>query len=275
MSIGSTWKVVAMFATLMLAGCFPHLDLQAGIAVTDEEVVSSCRSAFPDVAKNPGAPGGWLLSADKGLLCLYGTLEDVDAIDLQAALVNQGAIVNQVVVRSTGGPVDVWLVIAEALIAGFSTLVVDEACFSSCATYAVPPAKEVSLSESALIVWHGGPNNFSSSNDFGAHVISYAKIASRTENIYRKLGISTRLLRDTMSAPSSEQVQLVTRLAPSATQISGYAVSPERLRSCYGLKNLEMTDHPGGDAQVLETGLRFSNSLAILEFPDLNGVCEK
>ena len=267
MKLSEMSRAIGLPMLLLLSACLPRPGLQASVAETDQQAVNACREAFPAVLRNPGAAGGWLLRKDQERLCLYGTLADVDPEVLRAALQDLDNPVSRVVVRSAGGPVDIWLAMAEALGTRHPVLVVDEACFSSCAVYAVPPVSKVTLSGPGLIVWHGGPNFRSRSEDFGIQAPSYAEIAVRTERLYRLFGLSTKLLSDTLRPPSEDQVQMVMRMAPRASEISGYAVSPETLQSCYGLKSVQETSHPGDDAQVLAEGLRFSPMLAVLEFP--------
>ena len=135
---------------LCVATAWPRA-ASAGGATTagheDERIapaVAACRAGDDGGAPNPNAPGGWRLtrSGASDVLCLTGTLEAVRVADVVAALRRRsGPLV--VVVRSTGGPVDVWLGLAERLVDRVGLLVVDEACMSSCANYMVPVADTV------------------------------------------------------------------------------------------------------------------------------------
>lgn len=267
MKLSVKCRAIGLPILLLVTACLPRPGLQASVTETDQQAVSACREAFPETLRNPGAAGGWLLRKDRERLCLYGTLAKVDVAGLRAALQDPDNPVTRVVVRSAGGPVDTWLEMAEALGMRQPALVVDEACFSSCAVYALPPVSKVTLSGPGLIVWHGGPNIRSRSEDFGIQAPSYAEIAARTERLYRKFGLSTKLLSDTLRTPSDDQVRMVIRMAPGASEISEYAVSAETVQSCYGVESVRGISHPGSDAQVLAEGLRFSPMLAVLEFP--------
>jgi hypothetical protein len=230
-----------------------------------------CRGTFRD-GGNPNAAGGWILldHSPRPLLCLSGTLEDIDAARLLEAVSSIPSL--DVAVRSAGGPVTVWLQLGERLLGRVNDVYVDEACFSSCANYVIPLARQVVAGKNSLVVWHGGPNPKTSEPLEGADVgdaIEYDELARRTGKLYEAVGVNVSLLAFTASPPSRRQLSRVVGPEAIGKPISGYAVSPRRLSECFGFRNLGGMWHAGDDKAVYALGKHRSARLAILESPDL------
>ncbi|WHA43990.1 hypothetical protein [Agrobacterium larrymoorei] len=202
------------------------------------------------------------------LLCLAGSLIEIDLPPLVAALEKEEAL--DVSVRSTGGPVEVWLEIGEHLFGRLYDLHIDEACFSSCANYLVPFARTVIAEKNALVAWHGGPNMATDEALTGSGVsdaITYHSLAARTLKLYDAAGIDSRVLAFTGMPPSPKKLKSVLKGGTPVQSISGYALSPKRLTTCFGFKNLGRMWHPGDDADVFALGRKRSDSLNLLESP--------
>lgn len=221
---------------------------------------SRCRMAFQAVAANPSARGGWLLDVVAGqtIVCLYGNVAGVGGLELAL----HGERVDWLVLRSTGGPVPVWLGIAELLAGSVDRAFVDDACFSSCANYAFPLAQTVEASEGSLIVWHGGPtlaglDAWAKQVSELAELIEYHELAVRTSALYERLGIDTAILTD------SEQGPVAARPRP----IDGYAFPPAVLAMCYGFDNVAGLWHAGDDDAVHALGRQRSAGLDLLATP--------
>jgi hypothetical protein len=206
------------------------------------------------------------------ILCLSGTLEDVDVARLLDAIGRTPAL--DVAVRSAGGPVAIWLQIGERLLGRVDDIYVDEACFSSCANYVIPLARRVIAGRNSLVVWHGGPNPATSEPLEGADVndaIEYDALAERTRKLYDAAGVNIALLSFTSSPPSRQQLARLVGEKGMGQPISGYAVSPKRLSECFGFRNLGRMWHAGDDNAVYALGKRRSSRLAILESPETVG----
>lgn len=260
--------IAVMLVVSAVVGCSSQdiwNQVQTAVA-EDRDAVSYCRSAFPDAARTPGAPGGWILEPDLGRLCVYGSLEGQDTEELEAKLRQPQTSVRLMVVRSSGGPVDPWLAIAEAMGQRKPVLIVDEACYSSCANYAVPVSSQLRFSGDALVVWHGGPTGLLTATHLGMAVDEYAALASRTDRLYDAHGISPYLLADTAQPPSSAQ------MITAGRNVAGYAVSPTRLNVCYRLGQMSRVRQPSSDADVLTASLR--RGLVFLEFPKTSTWCQ-
>jgi hypothetical protein len=237
--------------------------------------VGICRTTFPDSVRNPSAAGGWYLDAGAGTLCLYGTLERVDVGAFRDSATQIDGVT--LVLRSAGGPVSTWLSIAEALFGKVGTVIVDEACFSSCADYGFPLGRTVQALPETLVVWHGGPVEQRRSAAPGGHagtiddLVDYDDLARRTTALYGRLHISTGILSASGRPPSQEKFIAALRKAGLASlahlPVSGYAFSPDRLRRCFGFATAGGMWHAGGDAKVLTLGQRRSAGLVVLESP--------
>lgn len=258
-------KICSTLIAILLLPSSEAFELTSvNVMESKETSAIACRAAFPDVERNPGEIGGWYLDGDAGRLCLYGTLEEVDQMELQFAISDYSREISRVVVRSSGGPVDPWLAMAEAFGSQTPEVLIDEACFSSCAVYAAPIASRIDFVSKGLLVWHGGPIPSVLEQMFGGHDKHYALLAERTRRLYSSRGISTLLLSETLLPPSEEQMNLVARILPNASKVDGYALSPKSLSTCYGLKAAKDIWHPGGDQRVLEVSNGFSRSLVVL-----------
>ena len=241
--------------------------------------VARCRMAFPAEVRNPSSSGGWFFEniLGEGTLCLYGSLEGIDERNLENSL--SGVEVDLLVVRSTGGPVSIWLSVGEFLSTQIETLQVDEACFSSCAIYAVPLARKVVVPKGSLVIWHGGPTVGLQGLRFSPSSLTEARdlydLATRTEDFLKRLGIDPALLLDSALPPQQGKVDLVTTVSPGTKDISGYAFSPERLENCYGFLSVREMWHPGSDIDVLMLAKSKASTLAALEFPTDAGPCDR
>jgi hypothetical protein len=264
-----TWTGSAILSLALMASC------QASplVEIEPERDFAVCRSSLRE-GGNPGGKGGWIL-IDQGhrpLLCLSGSLEDIDVPRLLERV--DATPMLDVSVRSTGGPVGVWLQLAERLIGRINSLYVDEACFSSCANYLVPLAREVIAGKNSLVVWHGGPNPDTSEPLEEADVadaIEYDALAERTRKLYVTAGVDVGLLSFTATPPSRKKLSAVVSPEDLGQPISGYAVSPRRLSECFGFRNLGGMWHAGNDKAVYALGKQRSARLAILESPSVSG----
>lgn len=256
----------------------PVPDLELGL-------VERCRLAVTDVAENPSATGHWFVDRTEAgtFLCLYGSGDWGDLTELLRLLDETDPGV--VVVRSTGGPVEVWLTLAEQLAADLHTVVVDEACFSSCANYMIPLGTRVVAAPGSLVVWHGGLSdetidlfNAAGSSDIET-VISNEDLLARTIRLYEARGVDPRILADTNPAATDVHVAGAFAMMPPfggrSVTVSGFALSPERLRSCYGFGNVDEMWHAGGNDEVVALSRRRSSDLVVLESPfGDNGACD-
>jgi hypothetical protein len=239
--------------------------------------IAACRRGETGDTQDPNLAGGWSLEKAGGLqiLCLTGTLEAVPPAEIAAALHGlDGELV--VVVRSTGGPVETWLTIAEWLIDRVDVLVVDEACLSSCANYMMPVAKRVLVAEDGLVAWHGGPYRSEDAitrprpPDIAAIVV-YEEQAGRTERLFRRLGIDVSILALSAIGPDPRTLDAVASAlglpASPPPVVGGYAFSPARLAHCFGFRNVGEMWHAGDDLAVARLAQRRSRSLLVLESP--------
>lgn len=225
-----------------------------------ETAAGRCRAAFPAVAGNPSAPGGWLFDRVSGerILCLYGDIGGSDGFG--AALGD--AEIDRLVLRSTGGAVAVWLGMAEQLTGRVRRAYIDEACFSSCANYAFPLAHVVEAAEGSLVVWHGGPTlrgleGWAERSETLDALFVYYDYAVRTEALYRRIGIDVAVLADTDGALPEHRDY----------RHSGYALPPEVLSRCYGFASVGALWHAGDDAAVAALGRSRSADLDIVAVP--------
>jgi hypothetical protein len=241
--------------------------------------VAACRGAGADAAAapNPNAPGGWRLTRVGGsdVLCLGGTLEEVRADAVGTALHRTQAPIT-LVVRSTGGPVHVWLGLAEHLVGRVGLLVVDEACMSSCANYMVPLGKPVIATPGSLVVWHGGPVGSPGAierqgiADIGT-IVAYDELATRTRALYARLGIDTAILEVSAEPPEGGKlrrtIEALGREHDAPRTVGGYAFAPARLARCFGFRNVARMWHPGDDIAVARLAGQRAPGLLILESP--------
>ena len=256
----------SVFIALTLL-CVSH---GAGSAAEADGRIQTCREKLGN-GGTPNGSGGWIISEWETypLLCVAGSLQDIELTSLLSVLAVTPRL--DIVVRSTGGPVERWLMIAEHLAGKVERLYVDEACFSSCANYLVPIARTVVAGTNSLVVWHGGPNPITSEPLDGAGVadaIRYDELAARTKDLYERLGVDIRLLAYTAANPSPRKIADLRRTHGIKTgPISGYAVSPRRLERCFGFNNLRSMWHAGGDDEVFQLGQKRSERLVVLESP--------
>lgn len=242
-----------------------------------DPLVAACRVGEGRASANPNLPGGWTLVGQDGsaVLCLTGTLEAVAPAEIVAALGDADGPID-LVVRSTGGPVDTWLTLAEGLIGRVDVLVVDEACLSSCANYMLPLARTVLAREGSLVAWHGGPSGStdaataSGTPDIAA-IVAYDEQARRTERLYRRLGIDVAILTLSGVGPDPGKLEAVASAlglpAVPPPVVGGYAFSPARLAHCFGFRNVDAMWHAGDDLAVARLAQRRSRRLLVLESP--------
>lgn len=261
---------------LVIAALFASQpSVAAGPGPSDLDIVGACRDSFPEVQADPNAAGGWRLfdSGDRRFLCLYGSLASDMLPDLLPS-VDPGPALT-IAVRSTGGPAASWLSLAEHLRATEVELVIDEACFSSCANYLPVVSRSIRAMENSLLVWHGGPNE-SLDQDMELtmadlfDIIAYDSLSRRTRALYADKGVSIELLR--VSALQTDvkimrHLIVEARLARGDYAVAGYAFSPATLAECYGLTAAHGMWHAGGDADLIRLAQRRSATLLVIESP--------
>lgn len=242
-----------------------------------DEAVATCRNAFPSVVRDPSDEGGWAYfrEFEPPFLCIYGALPSRLLAGLLSELEHDLAKL-VVVVRSTGGPAESWLTLAEKLSGMRIELIVDEACFSSCANYLPIISESVLAVEYSMLVWHGGPGG---DDDAELNALSLASVldvldfdglSRRTRDLYDKHGVSIDLLR--VSGTQTDEAVLArifTKLGFEDRQyaIEGYAFSPRTLEECFGLTNATSMWHAGEDEALVQLAQRRSPNLIVLESP--------
>tara|TARA_R110000868_G_scaffold75153_1_gene217080 strand:- start:3292 stop:4143 length:852 start_codon:yes stop_codon:yes gene_type:complete len=251
--------------------------------LTFQVLAQKCREKFPDVAVNPSAAGGIAVvhANYANAACIFGSLENVDLVILDRLKTDPS--VNVLVLRSTGGPVSIWLRMAEVLWENTSVVFVDEACFSSCANYAFVLGKQRVVNKGGLVVWHGGPvDNGDNQIIFSNSVHSkaemqheedekYKELALRTDELYRNIDINPALLSITArSEISPEAIDAASRILGkevSSLNFVGYALPPAVLTRCFRLTGLDSMWHPGSERETVAAGLKRSKSLLIASEP--------
>ncbi len=279
-----------------LCACFANASLMSAHAMwipygetqlrpeTAQELSLRCREDHPDATTNPSNPGGLSIVNANGAraLCMYGSLERVPIAKLSELL--RTIVVDTVVLRSTGGPVKVWLSLAEALVNNVSNIVVDDACFSSCANYAFVLGRWRQSNESALVVWHGGPTGqtedladtirksgaaFSMSTKLEK---DYKDLAARTISLYERLKINPEILDITQPTnPPARAVELAQNILGSTENVppfSGYALPPETLSKCFGLTGMDQLWYPSNPNAITRIGFERSRSLFLAAIPE-------
>ncbi|MBI1233850.1 MAG: hypothetical protein GC208_05045 [Alphaproteobacteria bacterium] len=227
---------------------------------TADRYIEACRAAVIDA--HP--PVAQITVEGLPIYCLYdGILEDPrihgDLVDGVGNWAPDG-----LVVRSVGGAVGDWLDLIWALDPPFDFIIVDGACFSSCANYAFAAAHRRIVPEGGVVGWHGGPT---ANEEFMRHWIvrneppgtvpseadmaRVLELGRRTEDLYALTGASTRILEDTHNPDlptfSVLRARLFTR-EPEDGRYSGLtAFPPDILERCYGFTGLEDMTHVGND----------------------------
>lgn len=256
-------------------------------AASPHPIVEYCRSAFPDTVSDPSSVGGIKIKTKAKLLgfqrevwgCFYGDLSDTNPNSFTQIL--GGYSFDYIAVRSLGGEVDTWLTLAEALEGKVDRLIVDDICYSSCANYVFPVAKEKTVYPNGLVVWHGGPT-LAAVEQFELwpegmsddNLEGFTAVAERTEALYQRLGVSSQLLTDTSGLTlTAADHSLLAGMKPADTDrpltVTGYAIDPVALEQCYGMKGLREFWHPNFTKSVHELGLRRSSNLSLLMRPGI------
>lgn len=255
-----------------------------------KSLISQCRKLFPDVASNPSAKGGIGKLGDNNpkILCVYGSLEGIDFRIIEKMEPDTSEYV--LILRSTGGSVATWLHLAEVISSNVSTVIVDEACFSSCANYAFVLGPRRIVEKGGLVVWHGGPvqntpviPNQADLKNEGQEMslqreATYANLSNRTDALYKKLDIDLALLSSTAKSEfSAEAIKVGKELLgveTSSLNFVGYALPPVILSDCFGLTGLEDMWHPGSERETVSAGLKKSSKLLVALAPlSLETVC--
>lgn len=232
------------------------------------EVIEQCQRGLPYNSITPSDNGGFLVTGptNESIVCLSGTLEDLNLEDLHVALI--GRRVTTVVARSAGGPVRNWFRIADALKYDQPLLVVDQICGSSCAIFLTPIASQIYVRENSLLVWHGGPSviPFAIKKENMKTVSQFEQLI---QNLYREALIDTKILETSVESytGSIDFIHVETKFK-NEIFIDGYAFSNGRLSSCYNFRVHPDSWHPGGNKEVYETAMRLSPNLIILESPN-------
>lgn len=267
--------------SFLLNGCasVPNVRTWENNYQVHRELIAACRTRFPDANDNPSGAGGIafvrLLEID--VLCLYGSLKGVDSKQAAIDLAN-GAVYSYIVVRSSGGAVETWLSLAEALAGRVENILVDELCMSSCANYIFPVGRYKYVSSTSLTVWHGGPtiNNIpkniapNSNEILNSQERFLQNYAVRTESLYRWLNINPEILDITSSLSLSvdEKLFIEKYNYPTNVAISGYAVPPRVLTRCFGFTGLDEMYHLVNIDKIYELGRSKSSDLNIVVLPD-------
>lgn len=276
-------KVFSLRAAVVLISCILNItSLSASVPIPKErpytykdidiEAISFCRKTFPEVEANPSEKGGIKFSKISGgatIVCLYGTLEDVSSNEI----LSLGKIYRKfiVVARSTGGPVEAWLTFAETNYQKVSYVIVDEACFSSCANYGFILGKTKKVGTGGLVVWHGGPTAKNAKSRANGEISYLAGLVRRTATLYEKLGISVSILdatsRGDFSKTAIDEASKLLHMSSRDLHFVGYGLPPRLLSDCFGFTGLKLMWHPGSERATIAAGLARSRNLLIAEQP--------
>ncbi|HHL43095.1 MAG TPA: hypothetical protein ENJ42_05720 [Hellea balneolensis] len=242
------------------------------------ELITACRTQFPDVHNNPSDIGGIAFVPLHGVnaLCLFGSLKEVDYHEATQSLAGIQSY-SYVVVRSSGGAVQTWLSLAEILAGRVDNVLVDELCMSSCANYIFPIGRKKYVSSASLTVWHGGPTVENTSPRIsprsggvsGPQKPILQNFAQRTENLYRWLGINSEILNITSGLSLSDDAKnfIEEYNFPYKVAISGYAIPPRVLARCFGFTGMRGMFHLGNLDKIYKLGRSKSNDLNIIVLP--------
>ncbi len=228
----------------------------------------------------------------KAVLCVRGEIglsnAQVKAADFVKAGKDHAAKLDGIFFTSPGGQAEPWLEFAER-IGQVDFVIVGGLCNSGCANYGFVLGRRKIVMPGSIVGWHGGPTGdpavakrFMKRVPAGRPFISgvivgnqpgnpvgrlffrsntaakFLKIGRRTELLYRRLGISTRVLSDTTGARPPEAIvdEVLRRHRPE--EISSWVVlfPPEVLVRCYGFSGLEEMWHPGGPEATMNFGLQ-------------------
>lgn len=227
---------------------------------TADIYIEACRAAVIDAP----LPEAQIEVEDMQIYCLYdGILENPHIhADLVEGVGNWAP--DGLVVRSVGGSVEDWLDLVWALDPPFDFIIVDGACFSSCANYAFAAALRRIVPEGGVVGWHGGPT---SNAEFMRHWIvrneppgtvpsdadmeRVLELGRRTDKLYALTGARTQILEDThipdLPTISALRARFFTR-EPEDGRYSGLtAFPPDILEHFYGFTGLEDMTHIGND----------------------------
>ncbi len=170
------------------------------------------------------------------------------------------------VVQSAGGSLSHWLSTIEALEPPFDFIIVDTACFSSCANYAFPLAWQKIVPADAFVGWHGGPapddeylrwwmheagDGATATPEAWAHA---RNAAERTHRLYALTGASTDLLQVTHNPNLSRQEQRWLRQHQQQGWSGAVVLPPDILETCFNIVGTDTMWHPGDALATLEAG---------------------
>ena len=284
-------RLATFFAILVSAptGAFA----QAAAGQSDglaEAVTGACLQALGD------RPHGLerVEAGGRRALCVRGMVglddRNVRAADfVQAARDNAGKL-DGIFFTSQGGQGEPWLEFAER-IGEVDFVIVGGLCTSGCANYGFVLGRRKIVLPNSFVGWHGGPvNNRAAAkrfmrratlgqlvingevfgnrpgNPFGRLVYDrntsarFLEIGRLTEALYRRLGISARIISDTTGArpPSAIVEEVHRRHRPEEILAWLVLFPPDVLSRCYGFTGLEEMWHPGGPEEVMQLGLQLA-----------------
>lgn len=254
-----------------------------------DSVTSACLNALGD------RPHGLerVDAAGKAVLCVRGQVglsdAEIKAADfIEAARRNAGKL-DGIFFTSQGGDAEPWLEFAER-IGQVDFVIVGGFCASGCANYGFVLGRRKIVLPRSFVAWHGGPTadaavakRFMKSVPPGQPVINgavfgnrpgnpvgrllyrsntsarFLKMGRRTDALYRRLGISPRILSDTTGALAPQPIvdELHRRYRPEEIQTWVVLFPPDILARCYGFSGLEEMWHPGGAEETMALGLVF------------------
>lgn len=244
------------------------------------------------------------LEADgKAVLCVRGGVglsdSQIKAADFVKAAREHAGKLDGIFFTSQGGDAEPWLEFAER-IGPVDFVIVGGYCASGCANYGFVLGRRKIVLPGSFVAWHGGPTDdpaaakrFMKPAAPGEPIVNgalfgnqpgnpvgrlfyrsntsarFLKIGRRTDILYRKLGLSPRILSDTTGArpPQSIIDELHRRYRPEEIETWVVLFPPEVLARCYGFSGLEEMWHPGGPEEVMKLGLQFPRPSAFIPMP--------
>lgn len=247
------------------------------------ELTTKCRNIFPTAHSNPNLQGGAEIVKVRQIraLCLYGALENNSAAILSLVKENENAI-DGLVLKSTGGSAALWLDILESLALPLDFIIVDQACFSSCADYGFIAGKRKIVLPGSIVMWHGGPTDnlniyqflsAQNTSDTTANMeqSQYLELGKRTVHLYERLQVNPLILEHTMAArPMAGSIELAEAFLDkpvSPYEFSGFALPPNILKRCYKIHGLADMWYPRDETELMRIGLSRSRNLLVASMP--------